>query len=116
MVCSQGSGEWLFGMVALLLAKWNLKASANHLDPKLQGSSILLPFDGSTSFGDAEQVSDLNDDKQVNDLIEALILASSRRLKVKVIRDGEIQLLIDNVPYDFRIDFDPMTGFWFVDS
>lgn len=61
-------------------------------------------------------MSDLNEPKKVNDLIEALILASSRKVKVKVLRESVFTILIDGIPYEFRIDFDPQTGLWFLDS
>lgn len=59
-------------------------------------------------------MADLNNPKRVNDLVETLILASSRTTKVQVVKESEIQLLIDGVPYDFQIDFDSETGYWFL--
>lgn len=56
---------------------------------------------------------DLNNPKKVNDLVEALILASSRETKIQVVKEGEVRLLIDGVPYDFQIDFDS-NGYWFL--
>lgn len=61
-------------------------------------------------------MSDLNDDKKVNDLVEALILASSRSVEIKVVRDGNLQLVIDGIPHEFAIDFDVQTGLWFLEE
>jgi hypothetical protein len=61
-------------------------------------------------------MSDLNDDKKVNDLINCLIVASSRgNVKVKTIDSGLV-VEVESVEYPFIIDFDPVTGFWFLED
>lgn len=59
---------------------------------------------------------DLNDPKKVNDLLEALILASSRKLEVKVLNDSTLTLMIDDIPYEFPVDFDPHTNLWYLEG
>lgn len=61
-------------------------------------------------------MSELNDDKKVNDLIEVLLLAGKKPVKVKVLSDGEFQLILDGVPYAFRADFDVVTGYWYLEN
>lgn len=63
-------------------------------------------------------MSDLNEPKKVNDLIEVLLHASQKGSTIKVLvpRDETLTIVVDHMPHDFAIDFDPQTKLWFLDS
>ena len=65
-----------------------------------------------------KRVSDLNDPEKVNDLLNVLFSATGKKskLKVSIPRDSILRLSLDEVDYDFNIDFELQTNLWFVDS
>ena len=63
-------------------------------------------------------MSDLNDPEKVNDLLNVLFSATGKKsnLKVSVPGDSILRLTLDEADYDFNVEFEVQTGFWFLDS
>lgn len=61
-------------------------------------------------------MSDLNDPKKVNDLVEVLLAASEKGSKIKVLvqQDEVLTIVVDYMPHDFTVEYDPHTQMWFL--
>ena len=61
-------------------------------------------------------MSDLNNDEKINDLIEVLLAASEKGSKIEVLvpRDETLTIVVDHMPHDFTVEFDPHTQMWFM--